>query len=263
MKFLRWESRKFATIRKKQGKKLVTICSVAGGEPLPRQSKRNYIQRRSDWGGPPLLSLAERPEYLSRNRSREFRRDNWPSKGSQFGMLGEQRFFLVKIHGRQFLHAVPIYQTIRVTVVPKWNTISIRQASSQQLLHDGWTVASCFLTLIFWYRFEPYSTSVIVTEVVNLPDVLNCFNLTVVLSFFFFFPRWFQSMVPVRSEYGYLSGLWRFPGSYECVLETIDKNRFEKLNLEAHFEILFLYILNYYCKYFEGLFKNLYKTIVL
>lgn len=187
MKFVRWESRKFATIRKKQGKKLVTICSVAGGEPLPRQSKRNYIQRRSDWGGPPLLSLAERPEYLSRNRSREFRRDNWPSKGSQFGMLGEQRFFLVKIHGRQFLHAVPIYQTIRVTVVPKWNTISIRQASSQQLLHDGWTVASCFLTLIFWYRFEPYSTSVIVTEVVNLPDVLNCFNLTVVLSFFFFF----------------------------------------------------------------------------
>lgn len=212
MKFLRWESRKFATIRKKQGKKLVTICSVAGGEPLPRQSKRNYIQRRSDWGGPPLLSLAERPEYLSRNRSREFRRDNWPSKGSQFGMLGEQRFFLVKIHGRQFLHAVPIYQTIRVTVVPKWNTISIRQASSQQLLHDGWTVASCFLTLIFWYRFEPYSTSVIVTEVVNLPDVLNCFNLTVVLSFFFFF-----SLIPihgarfnVRSEYEYLSGLGDF-----------------------------------------------------
>lgn len=147
MNFPRWESGKFATIRKKRGKKLVTICSVAEGEPLPRQSKRNYIQRRSDRGGPPLFSLAERPEYLSRNRSREFRRGNWPSKGSPVGILGEQRFFLVKIHGRQFLHAVPIYQTIRVTVVPKRNTISIRQASSQQLLHDGWR------TVVSWPSF--------------------------------------------------------------------------------------------------------------
>lgn len=46
---------------------------------------------------------------------------------------------------------MPIYQAIRVSVVPKWNAISIRQASSQHRARR-WIVAACFLTLIFWYR---------------------------------------------------------------------------------------------------------------
>lgn len=217
------ESRKFVLqSAKKRGKKLVTICSVA------RQSKRNYVERRSDWGGPPLLSLAERPEYLSRNRSREFRRSNWPSKGSQFGMLGEQGFFLVKIHGRQFLHAVPIYQTIRVTVVPKWNTISIRQASSQQL---------CCTTVEPWLRVSwPSFFDIALNRILFYQRYYcdrgrksaRCFKLLQFDSgpfvFLFFSPslsvslslsRWSRSArFNVRSEYGYLviSGKLRMCG---------------------------------------------------
>lgn len=98
------------------------------------------------------------------------------------------------------------------------------------------------------------------TEVVNLPDVLNCFNLTVVLSFFLFF---FLSLIPihdarfnVRSEYGYFDDFRQVTNM--CLKRSIRIDIREIKLMESYFEIS-----NYYCKYFEGLFKNSNKTIVL
>lgn len=98
-----------------------------------------------------------------------------------------------------------------------------------QLLHDAWNHRGFRLSWpsFFDIALNSYSTSVIVTGVVNLPDVLNCFNLTVALLFFFSLSRWFRS---TRFNAIYNTGIYPDYGDFwNYKYETIDKNREIKL----------------------------------